>query len=90
MRMTPGKELVGRDSAAPRLRRRFGRIAKQRSGRYQAGYVAPDGTLRLAEQTFPHRAGAEKWLILIEADLLRGEWADPEREVGTVSEWAEK
>ncbi len=73
-----------------RARRRFGRIRKLPSGRYQAGYTGPDGAVHNAEQTFPTKAMAERWLSLTEADVMRGEWSPPERCAETVGEWAER
>ena len=77
-------------ATTPRTRRRFGRIRKLPSGRYQAGYTGPDGAVHNAEQTFPTKGMAERWLSLTEADVMRGEWSAPERRAETVAEWAEK
>ncbi|MDA8186198.1 MAG: tyrosine-type recombinase/integrase [Acidimicrobiales bacterium] len=73
-----------------RTRRRFGRIRKLPSGRYQASYIGPDGIVHNANETFPTKAMAERWLSLTEADMVRGEWAAPERRAETVGEWAER
>ena len=73
-----------------RTRRRFGRIRKLPSGRYQAAYTGPDGAVHNAEQTFPTKGMAERWLSLTEADVMRGEWSPPERCAETVGEWAER
>jgi len=82
---------VAQDSArSSRTRRRFGRIRKLPSGRWQAGYTGPDGTVHGADQTFPTKASAERWLSLAEADIVRGEWAAPERRAETVGEWADR
>lgn len=79
------------DSGTPsRSRRRFGRIRKLPSGRWQAGYTGPDGTVHQAGETFPTKAAAERWLSLAEADIVRGEWSAPERRAETVGEWAER
>lgn len=59
-------------------RRRFGRVRKLPSGRYQARYPGPDGTDRPADETFSSKAAAERWLTLKEAEILRGEWVDPQ------------
>jgi integrase len=37
----------------------------------------PDGQLRSAPHTFLSRTDADKWLSVVEADLLRGTWIDP-------------
>jgi integrase len=61
-----------------RKTRSFGSIRKLPSGRWQARYRGPDGLLRSAPHTFAYKADANKWLALIEAELLGGEWIDPE------------
>jgi hypothetical protein len=61
-----------------RKTRSFGTIRKLPSGRWQARYRGPDGLLRSAQHTFAYKADANKWLALIEAELLGGEWIDPE------------
>ena len=57
--------------------RRFGSIRKRTSGRYQARYQGPDGLIRSAPGTFARKADAERYLSLIEAEMMRGEWSDP-------------
>jgi integrase len=59
--------------------RRFGSIRKRASGRYQVRYPGPDGLLRTAPQTFERLKEAERWLTLAEAQMMRGEWIDPDR-----------
>jgi len=82
---------VAQDSVGRRrTRRRFGRVEHLPSGRWRAGYTAADGGVRRAEQTFPTKAAAERWLALIESDLLRGEWSDPDQHVGTLAEQSER
>jgi integrase len=61
-----------------RKTRSFGSIRKLPSGRWQARYRGPDGLLRSAPHTFAHKADANRWLALTEAELLGGEWIDPE------------
>lgn len=73
-----------------RTRRRFGRVRRLPSGRWQAGYTGPDGEVHNAEQTFRTRGIAERWLSLAEADITRGEWAAPERRAETVGTWAQR
>ena len=60
-------------------RRQFGALRRLPSGRYQASYVGPDGFRRSASTTFPTKADGKAWLTLREAELLRGEWLDPDR-----------
>jgi integrase len=60
-------------------RRRFGKVRLLPSGRYQASYLGADGLRRAAPHTFETEAQAEDWLTLREAELLRGNWTDPDR-----------
>lgn len=57
--------------------RRFGWIRKLPSGRFQASYLAPDGTRRYAPDTFATKTDAGGWLSGVEADMIRGDWSDP-------------
>jgi integrase len=59
--------------------RRFGNVRKLPSGRYQASYLGPDGQRRNAPETFERKSDAEKALVLIEAQMAAGNWADPQR-----------
>lgn len=59
-------------------RRRFGTIRKLPSGRYQARYPGPDGVVRPADDTFATKGEAEDWLTLKEAEILEGDWLDPD------------
>jgi len=70
--------------------RRASGAQKLGPGRWRAGYTGPDGTVRRADQTFPTKSAAERWLSLIESDLLRGEWSDPVRDIGTLAEQSER
>ncbi len=81
---------MAKASGPQRPRRRFGRVRKLPSGRYQAGYLAPDGSVIYAEQTFPTRAMADRWLVLTEAALVDGTWSSPDRQRETVAEWTER
>jgi integrase len=60
-----------------RVRRRFGRVQELPSGRFRARYPGPDGVLRSAPNTFLTRTDADRWLSVVESDLLRGTWIDP-------------
>ncbi len=77
-------------NTASRPRRRFGRVRKLPSGRWQAGYTGPDGTVHNAPQTFSTKGLAERWLSITEADIVRGKWSAPERRAETVGAWAER
>jgi hypothetical protein len=59
--------------------RRFGTVRLLPSGRYQARYRGPDGRMRSAQRTFERKAEAAHYLTLVEAQLARDEWIDPER-----------
>ena len=58
-------------------RRRFGRVRKLPSGRWQARYRAPDGQDHRAPETFTTKTAADRWLAALETDLMRGQWIDP-------------
>jgi integrase len=58
-------------------KRRFGRVRKLPSGRYQARYAGPDGVDRAAPQTFATKTDADVWLTMKEAEIHRGDWIDP-------------
>jgi integrase len=60
-------------------KRRFGRVRRLPSGRWQARYKGPDGSDRPAPRTFAAKADAERWLTLTEAEIVRGEWLNPDR-----------
>lgn len=59
-------------------KRRFGRIRRLPSGRYQARYKGPDSIDRPAPNTFATKTDAEVWLIRKEAEILDGDWLDPD------------
>jgi integrase len=63
---------------AEKKKRRFGRIRKLPSGCYQARYPGPDGIDRPAPDTFATQKDAERWLVLMEAEILAGDWIDPD------------
>jgi integrase len=57
-------------------RRGFGKIAKQRSGRWQASYVH-DGRRHYALETFDAKGYADEWLAAQQTDIARGTWGKP-------------
>ena len=59
-------------------KRRFGRVRQLPSGRWQARYKGPDGIDRPALHTFESKASADRWLALQEAEIVRGDWIDPD------------
>jgi hypothetical protein len=52
-------------------RRRFGSIRLRASGRFQVRYHGPDGLIRTAPQTFERQKDAERYLTLVEAQMMR-------------------
>jgi len=60
-------------------------IRKKGVGRWQVRYRDPSGEERA--RTFRRRVDAERYLVTIEADKLRGTWTDPRLEKTTVNEW---
>jgi len=68
--------------------RRFGNIRRLPSGRYQASYLGPDGQRRYAQETFERKTDADQALSLIEAQIIRRDWTDPERAKVRLSEYA--
>ena len=61
-----------------RKRRHFGRVRKLPSGRYQARYHDPNGIDRPAPYTFATKTDAERWLVSVEADMIKGTWRSPD------------
>jgi integrase len=59
-------------------RRRFGSVRRLPSGRWQARYPGPDGIMRPADDTFETKTDAETWLTRKEAEILDGDWIDPD------------
>lgn len=59
-------------------KRRFGRVRQLPSGRWQARYLGPDGVDRAADETFATKGDAEVWLTLKEAEIINGDWTDPD------------
>jgi integrase len=64
-------------------RRRFGRVRRLPSGRYQARYRGPDGVDRPAPVTFATKTDAERWLARVEVQIDDDHWRDPD--LGRVS-----
>ena len=58
-------------------RRRFGRVRRLPSGRWQARYPGPDGRDRAAPSTFGSKTDAARFLAATEVDMGRGVWLDP-------------
>ncbi len=60
-------------------------IRKKGTGRWQVRYRDPSGTERA--RTFRRKTDAERFLVTVETDKLRGTWTDPRLGKITVSEW---
>lgn len=58
--------------------RRFGSVRHLPSGRWQARYLGPDGLPRTAPRSFDTKRAADQWLVTTEAEMMRGDWLDPE------------
>jgi integrase len=59
-------------------KRRFGRVRRLPSGRWQARYPGPDGIDRPAPDTFATKSKAALWLTMKEAEIQNGDWLDPD------------
>jgi integrase len=69
-------------------KRRFGRVRQLASGRWQARYQGPDGTDRPAPETFASKTDAEVWLVRKEAEILDGDWINPDDGKVSLGEYA--
>jgi len=54
-----------------------------------ASYLGPDGQCRNAPETFGRKSDADRVLSLIESQMARGEWTDPERGKVKLADYAE-
>ena len=68
-------------------KRRFGTVRQLPSGQFQARYRGLDGVLRPADTTFATKTSAEVWLIRKEAEILDGDWIDPDAGAVLLSEY---
>ncbi|NUW44483.1 tyrosine-type recombinase/integrase [Nonomuraea rhodomycinica] len=82
----PSSRLGAQEPKPPK--RRFGRVRKLPSGRYQARYQGPDGVDRPAPETFATKTDAEVWLTRTEAQILDDEWIDPDAGKITLGKYA--
>jgi integrase len=57
-------------------RRRFGKVRKLPSGKYQASFIGPNGKRQNAPNTFRTKTDADRWLVNVESDISRGAWLD--------------
>jgi hypothetical protein len=72
---TGASELSGNSKGR---KRRFGSVRGLPSGKWQARYTGPDGLIRKAPRLFDNMRAAERWLVETEAEMLRGDWLDPD------------
>jgi integrase len=74
-----------------RKRRGFGRIRRERSGRYSAAYIGPDTKLHHAPRTYATESDAEGWLAIERRKIDLGTWGAVERSDGiTLRAYADK
>jgi hypothetical protein len=67
------------NTAARRPRRSFGKIHRERSGKFQASYVGPDGKRHTAPTTFEARGDASAFLAEQQTKIRKVKWdAGPE------------
>lgn len=66
----------------------MGHVRRTDSGRWQARYRDPTGRERA--RNFTRKADAERFLVQIESDKLRGQWVDPEAGRIKLGEFAER
>jgi integrase len=66
----------------------MGHVRRTKGGSWQARYRDPTGRERA--RTFPRKIDAERFLALVEAEKVRGEWVDPEAGKVTVTEFSER
>src|SRR3954453_7713201 len=71
----------------PGRRRRFGHLRQLPSKRWQASYIDGGGRRHTADETFGRRRDAGQWLSLVESDMLRGEWINPDDQAVTLDEF---
>ena len=69
-------------------KRRFGRIRRLPSGRWQARHKGPDGIDRAAPSTFATKRDAEVWLAKTEVAILSDQWLDPDAGAVAFGEYA--
>jgi integrase len=62
--------------ATRRPRRSFGKIHRERSGKFQSSYVGPDGKRHTAPTTFETRGDASAFLAEQQTKIRKGKW-DP-------------
>lgn len=85
--------MTQRGAAQRRSRRKFGRIRRFNSGRWQASYSGPDGNVYIAPATFDAKIDAEAWLTDRRREIDRQLWSpdsgQAERPSATFGDYAE-
>ena len=76
--------------ANKRNHRRFGNTRQLPSGRWQARYLGPDGLTRKAPATFATEREAQKWLTVVESEIIKGTWLPPEAGEVNLGDYAER
>jgi integrase len=61
-------------------------IERRGPGRWRARYRGPDGKER--SRTFDRKVDAERFLVTVESDKLRGSWVDPRLGALSLEEWS--
>jgi integrase len=62
------------NTAPRRTRRSFGKIHRERSGKFQASYIGPDGKRHTAPTTFETRGDASAFLAEQQTKIRKGKW----------------
>jgi integrase len=65
-----------------RPRRSFGKVHQERSGKFQASYIGPDGVRHNAPTTFETRGDASAFLSLMQSKIIQGKWKPAPENVG--------
>jgi integrase len=71
-------------------RRQFGSVRRLPSGRWQVRYYNLLGERVTAPRTFEAKADAHRWLVVVEADQLRGTYIDPGAGQTSFARWSEQ
>jgi len=74
----------------PASRRRFGQVRQYRSGRWSASYIDRFGNEHRSPETFETKTDGEVWLSVVEADLTRGTWTNPDAGSTAFEDYAAK
>lgn len=67
-----------------------GSIRQRDGGRFEVRYYGPDGRRHTAPRRFDTEEDAEAYLVLVRADMMRGEWTAPEDVKIRLADYAER